>query len=261
MQEEPSAAESPFHYVALPQGRLEDVRCGPHPGFVLLPRGRDDGGAGPWVWYAPVLAGHNPNRRLDWLFGRLLAAGVAVGGVDVGESYGSPAGREIFTAFCEQVVARFALAARPGLLAQSRGALMLYNWAAEHPEKICCIGGIYPVCDLRSFPGLDRAAPAYAMAPRDLERRLNEHNPIYRLGPLADAGVPILHLHGDCDQTVPLESNSAELTGRYRSLGGRAEVIVVAGKGHQEIDEFFQRRELLRFLIAGVGGRAGDSDE
>jgi hypothetical protein len=37
---------------------------------------------------------------------------------------------------------------------------MLYNWACEHPESVACIAGIYPVCNLRSFPGLDRAGGA-----------------------------------------------------------------------------------------------------
>jgi hypothetical protein len=28
---------------------------------------------------------------------------------------------------------------------------MLYNWAAENPERVAGIAGIYPVCDLRSY--------------------------------------------------------------------------------------------------------------
>lgn len=56
---------------------------------------------------------------------------------------------------------------------------------------------------------MDEAAPA---------TRLSEHNPVGRLKPLADAGVPILHLHGDNDKVVSLEKNSGELAQRYQVL-------------------------------------------
>jgi hypothetical protein len=38
------------------------------------------------------------------------------------------------------------------LLAQSRGGLNHYMFAAAHPEWVQCIAGIFPVADLRSFP-------------------------------------------------------------------------------------------------------------
>ena len=43
---------------------------------------------------------------------------------------------------------------------------------------------------------------------------------IERLAPLAKAGVPVLHVHGDRDRVVPLDDNSAEFARRYRALGG-----------------------------------------
>ena len=76
----------------------------------------------------------------------------------MGESYGSPAGRKTFSEFHAHVVREHKLETKARLLAQSRGGLMLYNWAAENPEKVRCIAGIYPVCDLRSYPGLSKAA-------------------------------------------------------------------------------------------------------
>ena len=41
---------------------------------------------------------------------------------------------------------------------------MLYNWAAENPSRVGCIAGIYTVCDLRSYPGLERACGAYGLS-------------------------------------------------------------------------------------------------
>lgn len=171
--------------------------------------------------------------------------------MDVGESYGSPAGREVFAAFHQRVVEQFKLEAKARLVAQSRGGLMLYNWAAENPDKVRCIVGIYPVCDLHSYPGLQRAAGAYRLTPDELEKQLIRHNPIDRLEPLAKAGVPILHVHGDADQVVPLEKNSQIMLDRFNALGGTMKLIIVPGKGHAEIPEYFQEPQLVQFLLAG----------
>ena len=88
------------------------------------------------------------------------------------------------------------------------------------------------------------------MTPAELEKQLKEHNPIDRLEPLAKAGVPILHIHGDKDTVVALEKNSQVVLDRYKALGGKMELIVVSGKGHAEIPEFFQEPRLVQFLSA-----------
>ncbi len=46
------------------------------------------------------------------------------------------------------------LATKACLLVRSRGGLMLYNWAVEHPSSVACVAGIYPVCNLDTYPGL-----------------------------------------------------------------------------------------------------------
>ena len=136
------------------------------------------------------------------------------------------------------------------LLARSRGGLMLYNWAAENPEKVQCIGGIYTVGDLTSFPGLRTACAPYHLSEAELGAHLAEHNPIERLASLAKARVPILHLHGDHDTLVPLEKNSGELVKRYQAMGGPGEMIVIPGKGHQVCDEFFKSQRLVDFFLS-----------
>jgi pimeloyl-ACP methyl ester carboxylesterase len=223
------------------------IAIGKHAGFLLQPPRPASDGTRPWVWYAPTI-GKYPNESNAWLLRQLLDRGFYVAGVDVGESYGSPAGRKVFTDFYHRVVRDYQLEPKARLLAQSRGGLMIYNWAAENPEKVHRIAGIYPVCDLRSYPGLVRAAPAYEMTSVELEKQLTQHNPIDRLQPLAKAGVPILHVHGDADRVVPLERNSQVVRERYDALGGKMKLIVVAGKGHAEIPDYFQEPQLLRFL-------------
>jgi pimeloyl-ACP methyl ester carboxylesterase len=225
---------------------------GGHQAFIMYPSGLPAGAAAPWVWYAPTLAGSYPNDSTDWLFQHLLDSGVAVAGVDAGESYGSPAGRAVYSEFYNYATTTGRLAPKAVLLAQSRGGLMMYNWAAENAAKVAAIAGIYPVGDLRSYPGLDKAAGAYGMTPQQLQSHLSEHNPIDRLQPLAAADVPIFHIHGDADATVPLSQNSQVIYDRYTALGGRMQLVVVPGKGHAEIPEFFQSQQLLDFMVANA---------
>ena len=83
-----------------------------------------------------------------------------------------------------------------------------------------------------------------------LAGRLVEHNPIDRLSSLAKAGVYIFHIHGDSDSVVPLEQNSAELYRRYIRLGGKMQLIIATGQGHNMWTGFFECQALGDFLIA-----------
>ena len=146
--------------------------------FVILPAAENlhTNRPTPWVWYAPTLP-NLPEARESWMFERFLAAGIAIAGVDVGESYGSPPGRAGFSALYRELVERRGFSRKPCLLARSRGGLMLYNWAAEHPESVGGIAGIYPVCNLRSWPGLDKACGAYGLTAAQLEEQLAAAQP------------------------------------------------------------------------------------
>ena len=226
-------------------------------GFVIKPNGPDTAGKKPWVWYAPTFVkarpemGRYPNKSLDWLFTRLLDKGVWIAGVDVGESWGNAQGRKAYTQFYKYVRKEYALSPRPCLVGQSRGGIMVYNWAVEHPREVGCIVGIYPVTNLAGWPHLggDRILKAYGMSEAEMRKHLGKNNPIDRLAPLARAKVPIFHIHGDADKVVPLDQNTLELARRYKALGGSAEVDVVPGKGHEEVPEFFQSERLLGFLL------------
>ncbi|HNQ89802.1 MAG TPA: glycosyl hydrolase [Verrucomicrobiota bacterium] len=222
-----------------------------HPAFVILPaaESRHTHRPTPWVWYAPTLP-NLPEARECWMFERFLANGIAIAGVDVGESYGSPQGRAGFSALYRELVGRRGFSPKPCLLARSRGGLMLYNWAAEHPESVSGIAGIYPVCNLRSWPGLEKACGAYGLTAAELDGQLSRHNPVDRLAPLARAGVPVLHIHGDADAVVPLADNSALLARRYRELGGSMRLRIPPGQGHNVWDGFFQCEELVEFVLA-----------
>ncbi len=219
-----------------------------HTAFLVLPKRRAPNAPIPWVWYAPTLKGL-PGQAETWMFEQWLAKGIAIAGVDVGESFGSPAGRRVFSALYRELVDNRGLAQRACLLARSRGGLMLYNWAVENPGAVACIAGIYPVCNLSSYPGLKRACGAYGMTEQQLAARLADHNPVARLAPLAKAGVPVFHIHGDSDKVVPLDANSGAVKAEYDRLGGPMTLEVVEGQGHNMWKGWFTSQNLVDFVI------------
>jgi hypothetical protein len=243
-------AEEPAKAIELPEVPPKaSFKVDGHAAFVIMPKKIDEKKPVPWVWYAPTFP-NLPEPREHWMFKRFLAAGIAIAGVDVGESYGSPKGREIYSALHKELVTNRNFARKPVLLARSRGGLMLYNWAVENPESVAGIAGIYPVCDLRSYPGLEKACGAYGLTRADLETQLDKHNPVARLASLAKARVPIFHIHGDVDATVPLKENSGEVARQYENLGGKMELKVAKGQGHNLWEGFFRSQELVDFVLA-----------
>lgn len=216
--------------------------------FVLHPARPAANGTRPWVWYAPTI-GNNPGASNAWLIQKLLDRGFYVVGLYVGETFANPRSREQFAAFYHHLRQEYQLAPQASLIAQSRGGLNHYNFAADHPEWVNCIAGIYTVGDIRSYPGLERAAPAYGLTPEALDKEVAKHTPVARLEPIAAAKIPILHVHGDSDKVVPIEQNSGAIAKRYRELGGQMELIVVPGKGHEFDAAFFESQPMLDFLL------------
>ena len=220
------------------------------PAFIFTPPADKRRSPQPWIFYAPTLPPY-PDQIEKWMHEQFLAAGIAVGGIDVGEAYGSPRGRDLYTEFYRELTMRRRFASQPCLLARSRGGLLALSWAAEHPDKVAGLAGIYPVFDLRSYPKLASAAPAYGLTVSQLEARLEALNPIERVGVLANHRIPALLIHGDKDDVVPLKDNSAEFAARYRGAGASDAVtlIVAKGQGHNLWEGFFHCRELVDFAI------------
>jgi hypothetical protein len=206
-------------------------------------------GPTPWVLYAPTLGRGLPGGSEHWMFRQFLDAGISIAGVDVGESYGSPTGRATYNALHKHLTTKEDFAPKACLLARSRGGLMLYCWAVENPEKVNGIAGIYPVCNIASYPGLKRASGAYGLTEAQLKKQLNQHNPIGRLDKLAKAKIPIYHIHGDVDKTVPLETNSGLLATHYRALGGKIELNIAKTQGHNMWPGFFKCQPLVNFIL------------
>lgn len=186
---------------------------------------------------------------------RLHAAGIALAGVDVGESYGSPKGVRVYQEFYREMTAKRGCSTKPVLLARSRGGLMLYGWAVSHANCVAGIAGIYPVCNIASYPGIQRAAPAFDLTPNELNDSLAKYNPIDNLQALAMARVPVFHIQGDSDKVVPHEKNSGLLASRYQALGGPVEIEVIPGQGHNMWRGWFESDTLTQFMIKRALGK------
>jgi dipeptidyl aminopeptidase/acylaminoacyl peptidase len=192
---------------------------------------------------------------------RFTEAGVAVAGIDTGESYGSPAAVAATEKLHAEMVKR-GYAAKPALLGRSRGGLWASAWAIAHPDLTAGLGGIYPVYDWRTYPGAESAAVAYGLTPSDLLAKAEELCPVERIDVAARAGIPVCIIHGDIDAVVPIEPNSARLKARYEALGkgDLVELIVAEGQGHNFWEGFFHCQPLVDFLIESARDGATGSD-
>src|SRR6185503_12341225 len=91
---------------------------------------------------------------------------------------------------------------KPVLEGTGTAAGEAYAWAIENPDKVACIVGRNPA--LRSL--------------------MSKTPPLENLGPLAKAGVPLLHV---CDKTDPWFNDQTKVVEqRYKELGGKITVIV-----------------------------------
>lgn len=228
--------------------------------FVMLPEDEKLSDAAnqakdkPWVFYGPTLKRY-PDVHESWMHQKLLDAGVAVAGIDVGECYGSPHALPHFDALYQFMVDR-GFSRRPVLLGRSRGGLWVTRWAISHPDRVSGIGGIYPVYDLTTYPGIDRAAGAYGLTPAELEQQIKDLNPIESVHSLAAADIPVHIIHGLDDHVVPIDPNSLRLKETYDRAGKGHLVHVdeIAKQGHNFWPGFFQDEALVKFMITRAKG-------
>ena len=241
------SAPSPKTRIELPG---EKLTIQDRPAFLFLPDPSKRTSPQPWIFYAPTL-GPYPDEAERWMHTQFLDAGVAVAGIDVGEAYGSPKSHDAFNALYSELTEKRGFAKKLCLFGRSRGGLWVSSWALAHPERITGIIGIYPVYDFKTYPKLEKAAPAYGLTATELESRSIEFNPIERIEKLAKAKIPFKIIHGNQDKVVPLEENSQALLHRYKAAGqeGLVELIVADGQGHNMWEGFFREPKLVEFAI------------
>ncbi|MGK0188010.1 MAG: pimeloyl-ACP methyl ester carboxylesterase [Verrucomicrobiales bacterium] len=189
----------------------------------------------PWIWRARFF-GHEPQADIA-----LLERGYHIAYCEVGGLFGNAEAVGYWDMFYAHVVGKYDLARRVALEGMSRGGLIIYNWAAKNPDKVACLYGDAPVCDISSWPGgkgsgkgsaadWNAALAAYELTEQSVAGFRG--NPIDQLRPLAQAGIPILHVVGEADGVVPVAENSDIIEQRYKELGGSIEVIRKPGVDH-----------------------------
>lgn len=186
----------------------------------------------PWIW-RPAFFGAFASVDEE-----LLRRGFHVAYYDLTHLYGSPRARKSGTDFYWNMVRMYGLSPKVTLEGFSRGGLFAYNWAADHPDKVACIYVDAPVCNVFSWPG---RSPENAGLWKGLleewgltDDQMNSFsgNPIDRLKPLADAGIPVICVCGDSDKVVPFSENSAIVRQRYTAMGAPFELILKPGVHH-----------------------------
>ncbi|HCN27414.1 MAG TPA: alpha/beta hydrolase [Verrucomicrobiales bacterium] len=205
----------------------------------------------PWVWYAPTLNGGVSLAGRKMYFEAFMKAGISLAGFDLGEVRGSPASSAKFTHFYDAMVKR-GFSAKPILLGQSRGGMMTLAWAFRNPDKVKAWAGIYPVCNLTSWPLKNSKAQTladFALPEVEIIARLKEFNPVDNLAGLAANKVPMFAVHGDSDVVVPYDDNTRLLKERYEAAGGSISVKIIPGEGHKATPSFFECQELVAFVL------------
>ncbi len=218
-----------------------------HTAYLMKADAPADGG--PWVWYAPTLNNY-PHGSQKFYFEQFLTNGIAVAGCDLGEVRGAPGSSAKFNAFYDAMVAK-GYSKKPILMGQSRGGLMMLCWAFRNPDKVGAFVGIYPVCNLASWPmrhSKGSVLADYGLSEEDLLKRIDTFNPPENVAVLARKRVPMFIIHGDSDKVVPYNENSQLIKDAYEKAGGDITVKIVPGKGHAEIPEFFTDQDLIKFV-------------
>ncbi|MEL6674704.1 MAG: GDSL-type esterase/lipase family protein [Bacteroidota bacterium] len=209
----------------------------------------------PWVWRARFW-GEEPQTDIG-----LLERGFHIVYTDVADMFGAPAAVEVWDDFYQKIKGA-GLSPKPVLEGMSRGGLMVYNWAAQNPEKVGAIYADAPVLDIKSWPGGNGAGKGNAA---DWQKCLRMYgfgvakqamiyrdNPLDKAGIFAEAGIPMLHVCGAADSVVPYAENTGPFAEKIRASGGNIQVILKEGVGHHP-HSLTDPSPILDFILEATG--------
>ncbi|WP_143822238.1 SGNH/GDSL hydrolase family protein [Mucilaginibacter pedocola] len=212
----------------------------------------------PWVWRSSFADWHTDADSI------LLTRGMYVAYIDVDNQYGSPQAMQVWDKFYAYLLKNAAFSTKPSLEAVSRGALYAYAWAKRNPDKVSCIYGETPVCDIKSWPGGKGAGMGDTASWKQFKQVFGfteeqaiafKDNPVDNLEGLAAFHVPLLHYISNADKLVPVAENSNILVKNYRALGGETTEKVIDKQpqelfGHHFIIE--HPEDIADFLMNNV---------
>lgn len=221
--------------------------------FVVQPRTEAKGK--PWMIRARFW-NHEPQTDID-----MLENGFHIVYCDVAGLYGSPEAVARWNSFYKRM-RKAGFHKKVVLEGMSRGGLIIYNWAAQNPEKVACIYADAPVMDIKSWPmGKGTSAGSKAETEQLMksykfaneQEALNyKQNPIDHAAILAKANIPMLHVVGDTDKVVPTAENTDIFEARLRELNKPLTVIHKPGIGHHP-HSLNNPAPIVRFILTATG--------
>jgi pimeloyl-ACP methyl ester carboxylesterase len=215
---------------------------------VVVPKRAAKGN--PWLWRARFF-GHRPEVDME-----LLSRGFFVAYIDVTDLYGSPRAVALWNDFYGYLTSELDFSRKVALEGMSRGGLIVFNWAAENPNKVACIYADAPVCDIKSWPGgkmqgrgsaedWQKCLLAYDLT--EEEALAYQQNPVDRVDPLIEADIPLLIVSGDADDVVPYEENAALIVKAYDEK--KAPVDVILKKDIKHVHGLDDARPIINFIL------------
>ncbi|WP_034040496.1 GDSL-type esterase/lipase family protein [Wocania ichthyoenteri] len=219
---------SNFYGFTLTDFKYENIPC-----KIVTPKRAAKGK--PWVMRARFF-GHEPQTDIA-----LLERGYHIAYCDVARFYGNKEAVNRWNVFYDFMV-KNGFSNKVVLEGMSRGGLIVYNWAAENPEKVACIYADAPVLDGTSWPagkgkgkGSENDWEAFKKA-YDItteEQVANfKGNPIHKTEAIAKGGFPMFHVCGEADEVVPVDENTRIFEQKIKEKGGNIKTIYKAGIGH-----------------------------
>ena len=189
----------------------------------------------PWVLRARFF-GHEPQADVA-----LLERGFHIAYCDVSDLYGGKEAVNRWNSFYKLMIS-IGLSNKVVLEGMSRGGLIIYNWAAENPEKVACIYADAPVLDGKSWPGgmyggkesqpdWERFKKVYGLK-NETDVESFKGNPISKTDIIAKAGFPMLHVVGETDVVVPISENTLPFQKMIKEEGSQIETIIKPNNGH-----------------------------
>lgn len=189
----------------------------------------------PWVFRARFF-GHEPQTDVA-----LLERGFHIAYCDVADLFGNKEAVERWNNFY-QLMLNNGFSKKVVLEGMSRGGLIIYNWAAQNPEKVACVYADAPVLDGTSWPGgkgngagspedWTRFKEMYAIPSEDAVTNF-KGDPIHKIDAIVKGRYPMLHVCGEADVVVPADENTRIFEKKIKEAGGSIKVIYKKGVGH-----------------------------
>ncbi|BDI32037.1 hypothetical protein CCAX7_40880 [Capsulimonas corticalis] len=183
----------------------------------------------PWIWRTMFWDAF-PSADIA-----LLERGFHVGYVDPGDTYANAEALALYDALYDLLTTRYGFSKKPALEGLSRGGFCAYRWTYFNTDKVGCIYGDAPLCDINALSRHGEAwrniMNAYG-ASDDAQMKTLEGNPIDSLPMLAAAHIPIIHVCGDEDTAAVNADNNDIVQARYPALGGEFTLIMKQGCPH-----------------------------